>query len=449
MTIYDEYEKTILKQISAYKEFGNFYVSDEDFEDLAKLLKIEKSKLVDSYNSSDYNTYNIMLFENILNYIHVSNYLKLLNIPTEFDDVLEVYRLFDDISNILMMMSVNISVFYDLKSDEFSREYLLYTFGKPVSWNAYLNHLGLFLNSNFYSDNSIHLPLIYSLLKYELETFSKTAYFVNSLLLISVSDYLSDSVKDISKKLLYDLSHLLKDGHIITLKLNSLYHNLDIDPSKRVKTDNTTCLQVYYSYQNSDVYSLRLDLSHEGVENIHYNNISPGGTKCYLFSKNEYLNIIREHPELSKFFIEYTDIFALKELKNCNIKDKKLFELYYDLCMAKQHEMINDEAYKEIDLISLMEVLSYILPIQFYSKIDNNDEYTNLCFIFANIMSIKGLFGLYLSLKDPTLEEHFINNIVDYAVDKNIINNTEKYSYKTFEGVSFIAELAQEVINRE
>lgn len=44
MTIYDEYEKTILKQISAYKEFGNFYVSDEDFEDLAKLLKIEKSK---------------------------------------------------------------------------------------------------------------------------------------------------------------------------------------------------------------------------------------------------------------------------------------------------------------------------------------------------------------------------------------------------------------------
>lgn len=141
MTIYDEYEKTILKQISAYKEFGNFYVSDEDFEDLAKLLKIEKSKLVDSYNSSDYNTDNIMLFENILNYIHVSNYLKLLNIPTEFDDVLEVYRLFDDISNILMMMSVNISVFYDLKSDEFSREYLLYTFGKPVSWNAYLNHL--------------------------------------------------------------------------------------------------------------------------------------------------------------------------------------------------------------------------------------------------------------------------------------------------------------------
>ena len=125
MTIYDEYEKTILKQISAYKEFGNFYVSDEDFEDLAKLLKIEKSKLVDSYNSSDYNTDNIMLFENILNYIHVSNYLKLLNIPTEFDDVLEVYRLFDDISNILMMMSVNISVFYDLKSDEFSREYLL------------------------------------------------------------------------------------------------------------------------------------------------------------------------------------------------------------------------------------------------------------------------------------------------------------------------------------
>ena len=80
VTIYDEYEKTILKQISAYKEFGNFYVSDEDFEDLAKLLKIEKSKLVDSYNSSDYNTDNIMLFENILNYIHVSNYLKLLNI---------------------------------------------------------------------------------------------------------------------------------------------------------------------------------------------------------------------------------------------------------------------------------------------------------------------------------------------------------------------------------
>ena len=118
-----------------------------------------------------------------------------------------------------------------------------------------------------------------------------------------------------------------------------------------------------------------------------------------MFSKNEYLNIIREHPELSKFFIEYTDIFALKELKNCNIKDKKLFELYYDLCMAKQHEMINDEAYKEIDLISLMEVLSYILPIQFYSKIDNNDEYTNLCFIFANIMSIKGYLDFIFLLK--------------------------------------------------
>ena len=34
---------------------------------------------------------------------------------------------------------------------------------------------------------------------------------------------------------------------------------------------------------------------------------------------------------------------------------------------------VSDEAYKEIDLISLMEVLSYILPIQFYSKIDNKD----------------------------------------------------------------------------
>lgn len=449
MAIYDKYEKTILKQISAYKEFGNFYVSDKDFEDLANLLKIEKSKLVYSYNSLEHNSDNIMLFENILNYIHVSNYLKLLNIPTGFDDVLEVYRLFDDISNVLMMMSVNISVFYDLKSGEFSREYLLYTFGKPVSWNAYLNHFRLFLDFNFYSDNSIHLPLIYSLLKYELETFSKTAYFLNSLLLISVSNYLSESVKDISKKLFSDLSHLLKDGHIITLKPNSLYHNLDIDPSKRVKTDNTTCLQVYYSYQNSDVYSLRLDLSHESIENIHYNNISPGGTKCYLFSRDEYSNIIGEHPELIKYFIEYTDVFALKELKNCNIKDKKLFELYYDLCMAKQHEMINDEAYKEIDLISLMEVLGYIMPIQFYSKIDINDEYTNLCFIFANIMSIKGMFGLYLFLKDPTLEKQIINNIVNYAVDKNIISNDEKNSYKTFEGVSLIAELAKEMINRE
>ena len=162
MAIYDKYEKTILKQISAYKEFGNFYVSDKDFEDLANLLKIEKSKLVYSYNSLEHNSDNIMLFENILNYIHVSNYLKLLNIPTGFDDVLEVYRLFDDISNVLMMMSVNISVFYDLKSGEFSREYLLYTFGKPVSWNAYLNHFRLFLDFNFYSDNSIHLPLIYT-----------------------------------------------------------------------------------------------------------------------------------------------------------------------------------------------------------------------------------------------------------------------------------------------
>ena len=89
------------------------------------------------------------------------------------------------------------------------------------------------------------------------------------------------------------------------------------------------------------------------------------------------------------------------------------------------------------------------MPIQFYSKIDINDEYTNLCFIFANIMSIKGMFGLYLFLKDPTLEKQIINNIVNYAVDKNIISNDEKNSYKTFEGVSLIAELAKEMINRE
>lgn len=444
---YDLYKESILKLVSQYNKFGSFNFNENDFDMLSDLLKIDKELLKNNYDLSDSDSIenkNYIFFDNIFRFCNINRNYQLIINNNQFENVLENVINYGYIIDDLTWIATNISVFQCQKLNYFTRDYLLYSYGQCYPWEAYYKYLKLYTNEIIYSESKDFLSIIYTLLNYELQSLLNSLYFVNSLLLISSSEEFSENIQNMAYKLFEDSIFLFKDAHIISYKINSLYHDISIDTKKRTRFSNTTCLQIYYSYANTDVYSLRLDLPHQGIDFIHYNNISPGGTKCYLFTNEEYEQIISKHKELKQCFIKYTNGFALKEKINCNNIKKEYFEYYDALCKNKEHEMVFDAKYKEYDLIDLMEILSYILPSSFYSPVDIDDLYTSMCFDYANLMSIKGIMGLYFGFHyDKNITKTIFDNITKYAVRVGIISFEEKEQYMNYDGVCMIVDLAK------
>ena len=236
-----------------------------------------------------------------------------------------------------------------------------------------IDYLELFLiDHEYYEQNKVILPIIYHLLWYEFYTRTNTLYLITIAQIIKHSPFFDDSICEIAGELYSHLLFMLKNARVISVQINSLFCTELSKPESRTKEDNTTRLQVLYGYNNFDTYAIRLDLVHEGQGFVHYNNISPGGIKCCLFSRSEYADIITKYPQLSECFIEYGDRWALKERNNCDMAKEKA-ELYDSVEKAKSHDPAFNKNFTEKNIKYFIELLGNMLPQRCYVPIDREE----------------------------------------------------------------------------
>ena len=447
MDTYYLYQQTIIELFYDYKEFGMYSIDDEIIDYCAKALSIEKETLIDGYFKDDNHqglpNYKYKFLDNIIKQYIIQKMLATLKADNSYESVMNNYLCYREIVLNLNLINSNIIEYLSIQSGHYTYEYLLTSYGEKMNCQPYLELLELYYNNeDYYRINCDNLSLIYLLLNYEIDAFLNLLLFINSLLVISESNYIDNEIKTLAKKIWKDSFNLYKDARIIAIRINSCFHNLKKPKELRVKSDNTSLLQMFYSYPNTDIYSIRLDLPHQGINNIHYNNVSAGNTKSFLFKKEEYIRVVEKCPKMKECFIKYSEMFALKERINCP-KNKEIMAYYERLVKEKEHELAFPADINEERIIQLFDILHFMLPDYFYAQIDTTGLYSKRYFNYADLMGIKGLTGLCLSLHHR-MKEVFLDRIVNRAIYLGIISAEEAKDYRTIEGVCQIASLAKE-----
>lgn len=220
--------------------------------------------------------------------------------------------------------------------------FLLYT----LEHCAYLNNDDIFNNALY-------------CFCYEMFSRLLELYFFNAIRLIKNNNTIFEEHISHAAGVIYnDLFFILKNAHIVDLKINSLSLNKCIQSCERNKTDNTTRLLIGYGYDNNDYYSLRLDFSHKGVNYTHLNFKSPKGIETPCFTNRE-LKDIKEHcciANIEQFFIEYDSRFYLKEEHE---EIKGIVNSY--LKKKYKHKKVLSEV-DEQSVLDLFDVLQKIMP---------------------------------------------------------------------------------------
>lgn len=285
------------------------------------------------------------------------------------------------------------------------------------------------------------LPFIYRKISYDLLTHLNSLYIIIVAQIIKHSKFISYDIKYLAEEMYSYLLRMVQNARVISVETNYLFPTNVINIENRGKTDNTTRLQIIYGYENYDSYYLRLDLSHKGHGFIHYNNESPGGVKCCLLTKIEYDEITKSYPESSKFFIQYGDRYALKELVNLKITDKEK-KLYKDICRKKDHNRAFSENVNETSVLNFIDIVSAMLPQKCYVNIDYEQKHAEYCFNLDKIM----FESTYLELaiiegkEDEYVER--LSNIVIKAIKYGLIREDEAKDFLSIEGVCLIIDEA-------
>lgn len=424
------------------------YKTKSDIEFICDILKITKEEFIKNNNnveiiSEPKSVNSNYLLDNIYRYILINDELKTLkSVDQKYDNINLIIQIIDNVTHHLSMILTQIATFQFFE-DDYSPDFILFEKSNP--WVAYRKILRNYTSLYFYNIYKDHLPVFLSLFTHEITVCLNTSLFINTLQIISSSPFYSPKTKEIAKTLLLDAFFIFKNAGMINYYINTLYHDISIKPQQRTKKDNTTFIQFNYVYQNSDAYSLRIDFPHKGVNCFHYNNVSPGGIKSYLFSRQEYFAIIKQHPQTVDFFIEYESIYALKERINCSFDDSTI-KIYEQLCKEKDHKQIFNEDIKENDFINFAEAIKLLTPNKMLCPVSTSFEHQEKIFNYCKIMGINGLLGIFLSLRDKQTTEKLITQIVTNAIRYGIISNNEADEYHSLEGVAFISELAKENI---
>lgn len=308
------------------------------------------------------------------------------------------------------------------------------------------------------SDTSINpkLKIIYRVLNYELKSQAKSIYFILVIFILNNTFFINKMmISELSSKM-FDI---LRNSKIISIYVNYLYQDISKPYEKRgKKTDNTTRLEIVYALNNYDAYSLRFDLPHKGVGIIHFNNISPGGTKSLFFSEDEYKSIIGKNNSLKKFFLKTEDKYFLYEEKNIDL-DKEEKKLYENIESIKMHEPIFKKTYSEDEFLYLIELLNkYLNPIRPWN-VDKNGvnkeksfNYNKLLFMIDEYFLSLEIYEINEKYDNLNLRRNFIKHeklkkeIINFALKKYNLKLDEFHDF--YELLFFIVDCSyEELIN--
>ena len=446
MSLYDDYLNAILEYAALYHDNALIEMNDDVFSYLSTLLSVEKDALIESYNKgvvAPRNFYSYTLFGNYVFQYMICGIRKKITFSTDYQNVIRIFNDYLTIVSFINCISANITTVLSMKSGRFCYEKTLETYSRNLNESKSLQFLELFKVKEFYDANKDYLSMIYLLVDYEIESFQNLLLFLNALVLLYDSDSLNERYKKVAEHLIDRFFTLFRNARIITCRINSLYHDLRVPYEERKLTDNTTLLHIFYCFPNTDVFSLRLDLPHKGVDFIHFNNATPGKTKCFLFTQNEYDELICRYPNMSDCFIQYSNVYALKERVNCP-DNKEIIEIYNEICKRYDHNAVFSDCIDEKVVVEFFDILHYLLPDNCFSPVEIDSDYVNRFFNYAELMGYFGLTGLLFAIFDDKIYQPMLEIIVKKAIKLGYISQEEKNDYMSIDGINLIVLMAKE-----
>lgn len=301
----------------------------------------------------------------------------------------------------------------------------------------------------YYSEKDCHFSMIcLTLISYDLFTRTNVLYLILVMRILKVSEVIQDKWQNMSEELYHKFYFLFKNAHIIFLETNS--NLLEVkQQEKRKKQDNTTRLQIFYSYSNYDAYVLRLDFAHMGVDYVHYNNSSPGDMKCFLLSKKDIEAIFSEgniNDDIEQYFIEYSgEQIALKE--KCNVPSSKKWEMLYNkLRETNEHIPVFINSYSEKDLQDFLQIFNCFFPLAAL-KLSENEGIIKDSF---NLDRLAGyMFCVYLAYLsgDKKSKQDIVKDFIQKAIQYGIIADSSEGDY-TMEDLVTCIDLLQEKFSK-
>lgn len=448
-TMIDTYEKTILRLIASYLRAYPEHV--ELMNNIACFLGVNFDlDIIQQYiNEECFNDLfhlDYDLLKCIINYYLIQKSIKEIGFDCSKKTLEKNYNIYKSISDNICMMNMNAGAYECMCNHAFSREHAPQSFESfhPTDYTQILDAFVVY--ADYYDKNKDYLPIIYEIISYQLISHSLAMFLIIIMQVIKHSVYLNDTVKKIASEI-YDNTHkLLKDACIIVMRTNFLYFDIEKPFENRTReSDNTTRLHIVYGYDNFDAYSLRFDFCHQGINWIHYNNESPGKVSSYCFTKQEYDSIVFEFPKMKNCFIEHNKCYFLKERINCELDEFTEFDKIED---AKKHAYAFNQEYSESDVLFVLDLINIFLTNVSQGYVDKTGEAAKYAFNLDYLMCRLELLNICRIAGNTEYEKIFANTIVDKAVNYGLLNDNEKESFNSLEGLCMIIKLAKERCGR-
>ena len=467
---------TNIKRISRIK-IGSFIIANNSFS-LDEIKCLFGEKYVPDYNTNIKNNDYYIFYMLIQIYSCYKNF-NAISYSSSIEEINEKIELLINISCFFTSLNCNTGYFENCNMPEFNFEYKFNMYNEKFSSQIdllnCLKGIVCFNTSGYKIFELDYYNVLCDSIIHELKCRITAINLIVALQIIKHSPIFTNDIKEMAHELYNYFLNIFRNGRIISVKFNSKYFNTNIDVSKRTKDDNTTRLEILYGFSNYDDYALRLDYAHGFIEYAHFNNISPGKNKAFLFKKHQYEMIIKDHPDFKDLFIKYPDnehlelpesfehdipnlnehvfnnstIFALKEKINCNLTSEQS-TIYDKICSTSDHIRIFKKNYEEKDIEMFLNIFSMILPNNFKNVIDTEQAHATNCFYFdkfmSEVMNLCLIYGYSIYSKQQIDTSSIFKRLGNLAFTYKYIDSNDKDEIKTFEDIDYIINIAKEMI---
>ncbi len=391
-------------------------------------------------------------------------YKELENIPEEEtkETIQESLDAFDRIVHFLDITNSALATYECMKCNRFSYDYTLFD-RTPFVPVEYLDILTWLEDIRIYSEDNWRdekaeietdgehtesmeslISFLSHLIQYELRVRLNALYFILAVQIIKNSPFFDREIRSIASEMYNRLMIILKNGKIISAKIETLYFDTSKTSERRTRQDRTTRIQIIYGYDNYDTYVMRLDLAHQGQPFIHFNNASPGKIYSNILPKRDYIKIIVKYPLLKPYFIEYgKNQWALKERKNCEFTDETKEE-YNKVESELQHKRVFSPRYSEKRLLEFIDIMRKMLPLSFCAPIDTDGNHARRCFNYDVLMRDAILLVLGFLCGEQEDINRMIDDMAERAYNYGLISEREKSECKSLMDLRYILLSAEE-----
>lgn len=214
------------------------------------------------------------------------------------------------------------------------------------------------------------------MVKDEVKSKSLTIRFVLACLAFLDSPFYTEGEKKLIEVMYNQIRQILVDCDIYNIYLEqSVFYNSDIPDREKGSKDKTTRVQIIFSLENDDIYSLRFDMPHKGVDYIHLNmeEVKKGKVSCSSIPITDLkeIDLVKKICgfNIKDFFVDYGNLwFKVNFIKK--VMDSKLEEIkksyLMDIYMRNSH-------YK-IDIINKVDYYEVFNEFNKFLKVYNEDS---------------------------------------------------------------------------